>query len=534
MYEAENPAAVPLNSPASPASRAGLSSPVSPVSLVSTVSPLSTVSPVSTVSLAGPASTVGPANPASPISVTLVDQLTAELSQAAGSHGLQAAAGLFTWARAANALRRGNWVEANNDAQQWMEGTANLDALAAAPHQDVSGSVPSRASGSVTSPRSGLSVGSDTLVGLEAKRKWDPPASEGPDALSATRVFSQAVAAYTAAAIGDGPRATTLAETVLSSHVASQFPEISAWCWAALGSLAYAQGNTAQALDHLGRVAEVAAEVANGDCITEPTRLYWEGDWIDALIDSARIEEATVAVAKLRAYAERTGDLWSMGVVARGVGRMEPSAVRAEEQFHHAMTAFEQGGLGFEIARTFCIRGAHFRGEKASASFDIAEGFRRLQRIGATEWANWSVGLLKLTGPNSASLRAPSVSPFPTGKPDRGLLRSESETLRNDDGPFPKERPRNQAAVSPAINEKAPPAVLPGTLRSSTELPLQLTPCELRVASLITTGSTYKEIAGALFISAKTVDFHVQAMYRKAKVKNRVEFVSSFLRMAHA
>jgi DNA-binding CsgD family transcriptional regulator len=37
-----------------------------------------------------------------------------------------------------------------------------------------------------------------------------------------------------------------------------------------------------------------------------------------------------------------------------------------------------------------------------------------------------------------------------------------------------------------------------------------------------------------LFISAKTVDFHVQAMYRKAKVNNRVEFVGSFLRLAHA
>jgi hypothetical protein len=29
---------------------------------------------------------------------------------------------------------------------------------------------------------------------------------------------------------------------------------------------------------------------------------------------------------------------------------------------------------------------------------------------------------LMLTGPISAALRVPSVSPFPTGKPDRGLL----------------------------------------------------------------------------------------------------------------
>jgi DNA-binding CsgD family transcriptional regulator len=405
-----------------------------------------------------------------PLGPTLVDQLTSELSRAADTHGLQAAAGLFTWARAANALRRGNWVEANDDAQQWMDGSADSSGLIS--RQESSRLVPSQ---------NGLSV---------------------------TRVFSQAMAAYTAAAIGDVPRATTLAETVLATDAATQFPEISAWCWSALGSLAYAQGDTARALDYLGRVAEVAAVVADGGRITEPTRLYWEGDWIDALIDAARIEEATAAVAKLRAYAERTGDLWTVGVVARCVGRLEPSALQSEEQFHQAMTAFEQDRLEFEIARTFCTRGAHFRGERASASFDIAEGFRRLQRIGAVQWANWSVG----------------------------LLRSESETLRKDDRQFSEAPTRNWADASPGVVAKGSTglAVPPETLRSNTELPLQLTPSELRVASLITTGSTYKEIAGALFISTKTVDFHVQAMYRKAKVKNRVEFVGSFLRMAHA
>jgi DNA-binding CsgD family transcriptional regulator len=422
--------------------------------------------------------------PTSPLGAktNLVDQLTIELNQLALTHGLEAAAGLFSWARAANALRRGSWIEANTDAQQWFDGTTDLDSLAV------------------------------------------------------TRVFCQSMAAYTAVAIGDVPRATELAEASLASNAATQFPEISAWCWAALGSLAYTQGDTLGALSYLARVAEVTDAVAQGGCLTEPTRLYWEGDWIDALIDAGRTSEAVAAVARLRRHGESTGDLWAIGVVARSEGRMKHSPVEAEELFHQAVTTFEQGKLEFEIARTFCTRGAHFRGKKASASFDIAEGYRRLQRLGALRWANWSAGLLQsesealhsgLNSENGVSRDEPTE--------DRATLALSFESSESSES-------SDDARLSGSSASSGSSGALPSTestlsammLRRTGEVPLQLTPSELRVASLITTGSTYKEIAGALFISAKTVDFHVQAMYRKAKVNNRVEFVSSYLRMAHA
>jgi DNA-binding CsgD family transcriptional regulator len=412
---------------------------------------------------------------------TLVDQLMVELNDAARTHGLQAAASLFSWARAANAFRRGDWVEANADAQQWFGATADLEAL------------------------------------------------------SVTRIFSQAMAAYTAAAIGDAASAKALANEALASSAAQQFPEILAWCWAALGSLSYAQGDCAGALEFLSRVATVTETLCEDGCLTEPTRLYWQGEWIDALLDAGRRADAIAAVAKLREYGERTGDLWSLGVVARSFGRMTQSPVAAEELFHQAMTTFEHGKLEFEVARTFCIRGAHFRGEKASASFDIAEGFRRLQRIGAVQWATWSAG----------------------------LLRPASETLQNGDGDSHQKPPQTSAGLNGldglnglgglsgstglaglegmdglGLAELTGSAELGASklvlVNRTGEIPLQLTPSELRVASLITTGSSYKEIASALFISAKTVDFHVQAMYRKAKVNNRVEFVGSFLRLTHA
>jgi DNA-binding CsgD family transcriptional regulator len=385
---------------------------------------------------------------------TLVDRLTTELAEAAGVQGLQAANGLFAWARAANGLRRGEWTEANNSAQEWIEGAADFGTL------------------------------------------------------SVTLVFSQAMAAYTAAAIGDVARANQLTHSVLAHEASTQYPEIAAWCWAALGSLAYAQGNSTEALDYLARVADVA----DRGSLAEPTRLYWEGDWIDALLDSGKTDDASVVVNQLRERAASTGDLWSLGVVARSEARMQSSPVRAEELFHQAMSVFEEGRLGFEVARTFCTRGAYFRGEKASASFDIAEGFRRLQRIGAVQWTAWSAGLLRSQSENLRGRGSSHVG--------------ETAKVSNDGQGV---APRGVQSLQTATELR------PNTVQiSNAAQPLQLTPSELRVASLITTGSSYKEIASALFISAKTVDFHVQAMYRKAKVNNRVEFVSSFLRMAHA
>jgi DNA-binding NarL/FixJ family response regulator len=51
----------------------------------------------------------------------------------------------------------------------------------------------------------------------------------------------------------------------------------------------------------------------------------------------------------------------------------------------------------------------------------------------------------------------------------------------------------------------------------------QLTVAEQRVASAVADGLTNKEAAAALFLSVKTVDFHLQGIYRKLGVRSRTE-----------
>ena len=52
-----------------------------------------------------------------------------------------------------------------------------------------------------------------------------------------------------------------------------------------------------------------------------------------------------------------------------------------------------------------------------------------------------------------------------------------------------------------------------------------LTPQELQVALIVATGATNKEVAASLFLSQKTIEFHLTNAYRKLGVRSRVALV---------
>lgn len=58
---------------------------------------------------------------------------------------------------------------------------------------------------------------------------------------------------------------------------------------------------------------------------------------------------------------------------------------------------------------------------------------------------------------------------------------------------------------------------------TASEVEHLLSPAEFRVALAVAEGMTNKEAATALFVSVKTVDFHLQAIYRKLGVRSRTE-----------
>ena len=55
---------------------------------------------------------------------------------------------------------------------------------------------------------------------------------------------------------------------------------------------------------------------------------------------------------------------------------------------------------------------------------------------------------------------------------------------------------------------------------------MELTPTELQVAQLVQQGLSNREVAAQLFVSPRTVDFHLRNVYTKAGVSSRTELTT--------
>jgi len=51
----------------------------------------------------------------------------------------------------------------------------------------------------------------------------------------------------------------------------------------------------------------------------------------------------------------------------------------------------------------------------------------------------------------------------------------------------------------------------------------RLTRMQLTVLRLVTQGKTNKQVADELFVTRRTVDYHLQIVYQKLEVSNRVQ-----------
>jgi DNA-binding CsgD family transcriptional regulator len=194
-----------------------------------------------------------------------------------------------------------------------------------------------------------------------------------------------------------------------------------------------------------------------------PTVVQGAADLVEAQIRSGATTVARRSLAILEDTACRTGLRWVNAGVARCRGMLADED-HYEQDFESALTLYGDG-MAFERARTQLVLGMRRRRSRrrADARAALHEALFYFERNGAEPWAEQA----------------------------RAELRASGEV---------------------------PSAETNGSLRS-------LTAQELQVALTVAQGITTREAAAALFLSPKTVEFHLGNAYRKLGVRSRAELV---------
>jgi DNA-binding CsgD family transcriptional regulator len=228
-----------------------------------------------------------------------------------------------------------------------------------------------------------------------------------------------------------------------------------------LGLLELSRGRADRAVMHLTACARL--EEPNGTGIQLPTVTQWAADLVEAQIRSGAVMDGKRSLAVLADTARRTGLRWPNAGAARCRGMIADEKCY-EQEFETALTLYGED-MGFERARTQLALGMRRRRSRrrADARSALHEALAYFERSGADPWAEQA----------------------------RAELRASGEMLSHEGN---------------------------GSLRS-------LTPQELQVALTVAQGITNREAAAALFVSPKTVEFHLCNTYRKLGVRSRAELV---------
>jgi DNA-binding CsgD family transcriptional regulator len=210
------------------------------------------------------------------------------------------------------------------------------------------------------------------------------------------------------------------------------------------------------------RAAMAQFELAGASLFPAQRALATPG-FIDAALRAGEREPAAAALAPFAAWASLSREPLVPGMVARCRGMLAPEAEDAERCFAEALGLHASAASPIELARTQLAYGERLRRDRrrVEARTQLREALAAFDAVEASLWAERARGELEATG----------------------------QTARRRD---------------------------PSTLDD-------LTPQELRIAQLVADGATNRDVAAQLFVSPKTVEYHLRKVYAKVGVRSRIE-----------
>jgi DNA-binding CsgD family transcriptional regulator len=190
--------------------------------------------------------------------------------------------------------------------------------------------------------------------------------------------------------------------------------------------------------------------------------VFAAADLVEAAVRAGRPEAAPAAVARLAGWATAVGVPWGLALVARCRSLLGDGDTAAGH-FAQALELHAAVGRPFDRARTELACGQALRRARrpGQARGHLRAALDGFEQLGAAGWAS----------------RA------------RAELRASGQTARQRD---------------------------PSTLT-------QLTPQELQIARLAAGGATNREIAAQLFVSPRTVEYHLYKVFPKLGIASRAE-----------
>jgi DNA-binding CsgD family transcriptional regulator len=187
---------------------------------------------------------------------------------------------------------------------------------------------------------------------------------------------------------------------------------------------------------------------------------------VEAAVRASRPAMAQAALAEFERFAHETATPWPLALAARCRGLLSAGDA-AERHFLAALRRHGESARPFDRARTELVFGEYLRrdGRRLQARTHLRAALDGFERLGAGGWAD----------------RA------------REELRASGETARK----------RGPSALD------------------------QLTPQELQITRLVAEGATNKEVAARLFLSPRTIDYHLRKVFAKLGISSRAELIRS-------
>ncbi len=194
---------------------------------------------------------------------------------------------------------------------------------------------------------------------------------------------------------------------------------------------------------------------------------FVHADLVEAYIRCGRRTEAAETLTSLERFAEAVPRPWLLALADRCRGLLAADGEFAP-YFVNALTRHEEAANPFEHARTRLCFGERLRraGQRKNARDHLRAAATAFEQLGAAPWARRT----------------------------RSELRASGETLRRRDGGAAE----------------------------------QLTPQELQIALQVAEGKTNREVGATLFLSPKTIEFHLSRAYRKLGLRSRAELIRRF------